>query len=57
MQTGALVTQRPPRMDVRPELTTEDVAWLNKQMALTESPPVRYARRMPRPPAWGVVSY
>lgn len=40
----------PSPLDVRPELTDEDVAWLNEHMALTERPPVRYARRLSVPP-------
>lgn len=39
----------PPPLAVRPELTADDVAWLNDQMALTERPPVRYARELPVP--------
>lgn len=39
----------PPPTAVRPELTTDDVAWLNEQMALTDRPPVRYAREIPIP--------
>jgi len=46
----------PARLAVRPELTAADVTWLNDQLALTERPPVRYARELPRPPIWTVVS-
>lgn len=56
---AAGVAMIPPPLAVRPELTADDVAWLNEQMALTERPPVRYARKLPdppRPPAWKVVS-
>lgn len=44
------VIQCPPRLAVLPELTADDVAWLNKHLALTEQPPVRYARELPCPP-------
>jgi hypothetical protein len=47
MAPGAV---RPPRLAVRPELTEADVAWLNQQMALTDQPPVTYARAIPAPP-------
>lgn len=50
-------TQRPPRLDVRPELAADDVAWLNDQMALIDRPEVRYARELPRPPVSQIVSY
>lgn len=40
----------PPPLAVRPEMTDGDVTWLNEQMALTERPPVRYARQLPAPP-------
>lgn len=43
------VAMIPPPMAVRPELTADDVAWLNEQMALTERPPVQYARAVPIP--------
>jgi hypothetical protein len=46
----------PPPVAVMPELTAEDVAWLNDQMALTDRPPVSYARELPRPPVAVVVS-
>lgn len=39
-----------PRLALRPELTEEDVAWLNRQMGMTDDPPVRYAREIPLPP-------
>lgn len=51
------VAMIPPPVAVVPELTADDVAWLNDQMALTERPPVRYARELPRPPVACVVSY
>jgi hypothetical protein len=47
---AAGVAMIPPPLAVRPELTADDVAWLNEQMAHTERPPVRYAREMPLPP-------
>jgi hypothetical protein len=40
----------PPPLAVRPELTADDVAWLNGQLALTDRPPVRYSRELPLPP-------
>jgi hypothetical protein len=40
----------PPPLAVRPELTDEDVAWLNEQLALTSRPPVQYARVLPAAP-------
>jgi hypothetical protein len=44
------VAMIPPPLAVCPELTADDVAWLNEQMALTDRPPVRYARELPIPP-------
>lgn len=41
---------RPTPVAVRPELTDDDVAWLNEQMARVGNPPVRYAREIPLPP-------
>lgn len=41
----------PPPLAIRPELKQEDVDWLNDQMAITGKPPVKYSRRLPRPPA------
>lgn len=46
---AAGVAMIPPPLAVRPELTADDVAWLNEQMALTDRPPVRYARDLPVP--------
>lgn len=43
----------PPRLAVRPELTDDDVAWLNGQMAMVDNPPVRYVREIPLPPPSG----
>lgn len=39
----------PPPLAVCPELTDDDVAWLNGQLALTERPPMTYAREVPVP--------
>jgi hypothetical protein len=46
----------PPPLAIRPELTEDDVRWLNDQMALVDRPPVQYARELPRPPAWRIYS-
>lgn len=43
------VAMIPPPLAVMPELAVDDVAWLNEQMALTDRPPVRYARELPIP--------
>jgi hypothetical protein len=40
----------PPRLAVRPELTDDDVAWLNRQLELVDRPEVRFARTLPLPP-------
>lgn len=47
---AAGVAMIPPPTAVHPELTDDDVAWLNDQLALTERPPMRYARTLPPPP-------
>lgn len=44
---------RPVRLAVRPELTVDDIAWLNEQMAMVGDPPVRYVREVPLPPPSG----
>lgn len=40
----------PASLAVLPELTEDDVTWLNQQMALVDNPPIRYAREVPLPP-------
>lgn len=42
-------------VDVRPDLTDDDVAWLNQQLELVDLP-TRFVREQPRPPVWKVVS-
>jgi hypothetical protein len=51
--TGPLlpVDERGRSVYVCPDLTAEDVAWLNTHIDLAGQP-VRYALRQPRPPAW-----
>lgn len=49
-QKVASTSMVPPPLDVRPELTAADVAWLNAHMALGGRPAVRYARALPAPP-------
>lgn len=44
------VAMIPPPLAVRPELTDDDVDWLNTQLQLVGRPPVVYARRLPQPP-------
>lgn len=44
------VAMIPPPLDVRPELTDDDVDWLNTQLQLGGRPPVVYARQLPKPP-------
>jgi hypothetical protein len=53
--TGPLVPEQPP-VTVRPELTDDDVAWLNEHLDLAGDPSVRYAREPEPPPPWGWVS-
>lgn len=50
--TGPLgdAARLPPRLAVHPELTDDDVAWLNEQLTLVDRPAVRYARALPLPP-------
>ena len=47
---GWPVAQRPPRLAVHPELTADDVAWLNRQLELVDTPTVRFAREIAVPP-------
>lgn len=46
----------PPPLAIRPELTDGDVAWLNGQLALVDTPQVRYARMLPASPMMQVRS-
>jgi len=41
---------RPPRVALNPNLTDDDVAWLNGQLELVETPTVRFAREIKPPP-------
>lgn len=47
----------PPRLAVRPELTDEDVRWLNSHLELVDRPAVKYSRQGPPtpPPSGGVL--
>jgi hypothetical protein len=40
------VDERGRTVDVRSDLTDDDVVWLNDQLALIDQPPVRYAREL-----------
>lgn len=41
---------RPPLTYLDPNLTGDDVAWLNRQMELIDKPTVRFAREIALPP-------
>ncbi len=47
---AAGIAMIPPPTALRPELTDDDVVWLNGQMELTGRPSVQYARSLPTPP-------
>lgn len=47
----------PLPLEVRPDLTEDDVRWLNAHLELAGNPEFRYVRRVPRNSSWKVVSY